>query len=155
MVRPPASGSRGGPGDALAVTSRLVIPADELAESFSRSSGPGGQNVNKVASKAELRWAPLRSRALGVLDERDREWLLSRLRPKLTLAGELVVTSSVTRDQLQNRADARDKLAAIVEAALFRPRPRRPTRPTRGSVERRIGEKKRRSARKRDRRGDD
>jgi ribosome-associated protein len=141
--------------DALVVTPRLAIPDDELGERFVRSGGPGGQNVNKVASKVELRWTPGASRALVGLDERDRSWLLERLAPRLTDAGELLVTSTLTRDQLQNRGDARDKLAAIVRAALVRPRTRKKTRPTRGSVERRIGEKKRRSATKRERRFDD
>lgn len=139
----------------LVVTPRLAIPADELGEKFARSGGPGGQNVNKVSSKVELRWTPRSSRALATLDERDRSWLLGRLAGRLTDGGELIVTSTLTRDQLQNRADARDKLVAIVREALHRPRPRKKTRPTRGSVERRIGEKKRRSATKRERRSDD
>jgi ribosome-associated protein len=139
----------------LRVTASLVIPADELDERFVRSSGPGGQNVNKVASKVELRWTPGKSRALAGLDERARSWLLGRLAGRLSETGVLVVTSSLTRDQPVNRQDARAKLAEIVRRALERPRPRRPTRPTRGSVERRLGAKKRRGARKRERRGDD
>jgi ribosome-associated protein len=140
---------------ALEVTSRLSIPDDELAERFVRSSGPGGQNVNKVSSKVELRWRPTMSRALWALGERDRGWILSRLASRLTDGGELIVVSTLTRDQIQNRADARAKLVAILCAALERPKARRPTRPTRGSVERRIGEKKRRGDKKRDRRYDD
>jgi ribosome-associated protein len=139
----------------LPVGPRLAIPDAELEERFVRSSGPGGQNVNKVASKVELRWRVTDSRALAGLDERDRTWLLGRLASRLTEGGDLIVTSSVTRDQLQNRADARDKLAAIVRAALARPRPRKATRPSRGSVERRLTAKRQRSARKRDRRPDD
>jgi ribosome-associated protein len=141
--------------EALVVTGRLAIPGDELSERFVRSGGPGGQNVNKVASKVELRWTPGASRAVARLDDRERSWLLGRLASRLTEGGELIVTSTLTRDQLQNRADARAKLVAIVRGALARPRPRKATRPTRGSVERRIGEKKRRSEKKRDRRGDD
>jgi ribosome-associated protein len=132
--------------DGLRVTRALVIPASELVESFARAGGPGGQNVNKVSSKAEVRWNPSASSAL---DERDRAWLLERLGRRLTAAGDLVVTSSRTRDQSRNRADARARLAELVRAALVRPRRRVSTRPTRGSVERRLSGKKRRGAIKR------
>jgi ribosome-associated protein len=136
------------PVDDLRISQALVIPAAELSERFMRSAGPGGQNVNKVASKVELRWNPGASAALR---ERDREWLLARLRPNLTVAGDLVVRSSLTRDQVRNRADARARLADMVRAALRRPRPRVGTKPTRGSVERRLGAKRRRSQTKRGR----
>lgn len=137
------------PAKHLAVSRRMAIPVSELAFSFARSSGPGGQNVNKVESKVELRWCPARSRAVAALDEGTRSWLLERLSPRLTASGDLVVTSSRTRDQIKNREDARDKLAAIVREALVRPRVRKRTRPTRASAERRIQEKKRRGAVKR------
>ena len=136
----------------LAVNHRLVIPASELAIGFARSGGPGGQNVNKVESKVELRWQPAESEALAALGETQRDWVLSRLARRLTTAGELVVTSSKTRDQAKNREDARAKLAAIVREGMSRPRARKPTRPTRGSVERRVREKKRRGETKRVRR---
>ena len=136
----------------LRVTDRIVIPDTELRVAFARSGGPGGQNVNKVNSKVELRWAPATSAALG---EDDRAYLLSKLRGRLTNDGELLVTSERTRDQGKNRSDASAKLAAIVAAALFRPKKRRPTRPTRGSKERRIGEKKHRAEIKKGRRYDD
>ena len=118
-----------------------MIPGDELAESFSRSAGPGGQNVNKVASKVELRWNPRTSRALGAA---DRAWLLERLAGRITSSGDLVVRSSRTRDQVRNRADARERLAELLRAALVRPRRRVATRPGRGAVERRLTGKKRR-----------
>jgi ribosome-associated protein len=136
----------------LAVSDRLTIPESELDLGFARASGPGGQNVNKVESKVELRWSPGRSRALAALGEADRSWLLARLASRLTGSGELVVTASRSRDQVRNREDARAKLAAILNAAMARPRPRRATRPTRGSTERRIREKKRRGEIKRIRR---
>jgi ribosome-associated protein len=126
----------------LRITHALAIPAGELSESFSRSTGPGGQNVNKVASKVELRWNPVESAALG---DRDRAWLLQRLGRRLTASGDLVVRSSRTRDQARNRVDARDRLAELVRAALQRPLRRVATRPSRGSVERRIAGKKRRA----------
>ncbi len=135
--------------DDLTVNDRLIIPGAELRVSFARSSGPGGQNVNKVETKVELRWSPAES---GALTARDREWLLKRLATRLTGAGDLLVTSSRTRDQGRNRADARDKLAMTLRHALERPKLRKRTRPGRGAVERRIREKKRRSRTKQDRR---
>ncbi len=128
--------------DDLRVTHALVIPAAELSETFSRSTGPGGQNVNKVASKVELRWNPSASAALA---DRDRAWLLERLGRRLTTSGDLVVRSSLTRDQVRNRADARLRMADMLRAALHRPRRRVATKPSRGSVERRITGKKRRA----------
>lgn len=135
--------------DDLRVTRAIAIPGDELSESFSRSAGPGGQNVNKVASKVELRWSLAGSRALG---EADRAWLLERLADRITSSGDLVVRSSLTRDQARNRADARERLAELVRAALVRPRKRVKTRPGRGAIERRLKGKKRRGELKQARR---
>jgi ribosome-associated protein len=132
--------------DHLRITPQLAIPAAELSESFTRSAGPGGQNVNKVASKVELRWNLVSSAALS---ERDRAWLLERLQRRLTADGDLVVRSSRTRDQARNRADARERLVETVRAALRRPRRRVATRPSRGSVERCLAGKKRRASVKR------
>jgi len=112
----------------LVVKNGLIIPAREVRVSFARSGGPGGQNVNKVETKVELRWKPARSSALGA-EERERV--------RLTSEGDLIVTSERTRDQVRNRADAAAKLARLVAWALERPKPRRPTKPTRQSVERR------------------
>jgi ribosome-associated protein len=136
----------------LFVSSRLTIPAGELSLAFARSGGPGGQNVNKVASKVELRWCVARSTALSAP---DHAWLLEQLRNRLTHAGELVVTSTITRDQLKNREDAETKLVQIVRAALHRPTPRRPTKPSRGAKRRRLEGKRRHSEIKRARRGVD
>lgn len=136
----------------LRIGPQLTIPADELAEAFSRSGGPGGQNVNKVASTVELRWNLPASRALTPA---LRDQLMARLGNQLTAAGDLLVVSSRTRDQVRNRADARERLAELVRAALVRPRKRVKTRPSRGSVERRLGEKKRRAQVKRARRNED
>ena len=136
----------------IVVTPRLTIPAGELAYAFTRSGGPGGQNVNKVASKVELRWNPTTSAALAA---DDRAWLLERLASRLTGDGTLIVTSTLTRDQLKNRDDAASKLTLIVRAALHRPKQRRATRPSRASKRRRVDDKRHRSETKRNRRGDD
>jgi ribosome-associated protein len=134
----------------IRINDRITIPGRELSVAFARSGGPGGQNVNKVESKVELRWQPSAS---GAFTSDDRSWLLTRLAPRLTTGGELIVTSTVTRDQVRNRADAEAKLGAIVRAALFRPKKRRPTKPSRGATERRIQSKKRRATVKQGRRG--
>ena len=136
----------------IVVSPRLTIPAGELALAFARSGGPGGQNVNKVASKVELRWNPTTS---GVLSADDRTWLLSRLANRLTIDGTLIVTSTATRDQIKNRDDAASKLALIVRSALERPKHRKATKPSRASKRRRVEDKRHRAAIKRNRRGDD
>ncbi len=136
----------------LVITPRITIPAGELAFSFARSGGPGGQNVNKVASKVELRWNPGTSSALS---DEDRAWLLERLRNRLTSEGELIVTSTATRDQIKNRDDAAEKLALIVRTALERPKPRKATKPSRAAKRRRVADKRHHAAIKRSRRGGD
>jgi ribosome-associated protein len=136
----------------IVVTPRLTIPSGELALAFARSGGPGGQNVNKVSSKVELRWNPTTS---GALTADDRTWLLAQLGNRLTTDGTLIVTSTATRDQLKNREDAMSKLTLIVRAALERPKTRRATRPSRGAKRRRVEDKRHRSEIKRNRRGDD
>jgi len=133
----------------LRVNDRVVIPEEEIRVSFARSGGPGGQNVNKVETKVELRWRPAESRALS---DADREWLRTRLASRLTNEGDLIVVSSRTRMRERNREDALERLAAIIREALVRPRPRRKTRRTRSSVERRLDGKKRRGQVKKDRR---
>ena len=135
----------------LVITPRLTIPAGELSLAFARSGGPGGQNVNKVSSKVELRWNPRTSAALG---EADRALLLERLASKLTTEGELIVTSQASRDQIKNRDDAHDKLVLILRAALHRDKPRRETKPTRASKRRRIEGKRHRAEIKKNRRID-
>lgn len=136
----------------LIVNERVRIPDDELRVAFVRSSGPGGQNVNKVSSKVELRWSPVDSRALTPV---DRDYLLSKIGKTLTNEGELIIVSTLTRDQARNREDAEAKLVALLRAALTRPKVRRATKPSRGAKERRIAGKKHRGQIKRDRKFDD
>jgi ribosome-associated protein len=135
---------------ALAVTPSLVIEDSELEESFVRASGPGGQNVNKVSSKVDLRWNPTTSAALR---EDDRAWVLQKLRRRLTNEGTLIVTSTATRDQIANRDDAMSKLALIVAAALDRPKPRKATKPSRGAKRRRVADKRHNAEKKANRKG--
>lgn len=123
----------------LVITSWLTIPATELSIAFARSGGSGGQNVNKVSSKVDLRWNVETS---AVLRPDDRAWLLQKLRSRLTSDGTLIVTSTLTRDQIKNRDDAETKLVAIVRAALERPKPRRPTKVSRGAKRRRVADKR-------------
>jgi len=142
--------------DDIVVTPRVTIPGDELAIAFSRSGGPGGQNVNKVASKVELRWNPTTSTALfAALTADERAWLIERLKSRLTSDGTLIITSSATRDQLKNRGDATEKLALIVRTALDRPKPRKPTKVSRGAKRRRVADKRHHAEIKRNRSGRD
>jgi ribosome-associated protein len=132
----------------LDIDGQVQIPEDELAEKFVRAPGPGGQNVNKVASAVELRFDVAASR---VLPDAVRERLLARRDRRMTEAGVLVIQASRFRDQGRNREDARERLAGIVRAAMVVPRRRIATRPTRASKERRIEAKKNRARIKRGR----
>lgn len=129
----------------------LTLPATELLEQFSRSSGPGGQGVNTADSRVQL------SIDLGTttaLTEMQRARVLQRLAPRL--AGTvLIVSAEEHRSQRRNRAAARTRLAEILREALVPPVPRKATRPTKGSLRRRTEAKQRRSAIKRDRRRPD
>jgi ribosome-associated protein len=136
----------------IVVSPRLTIPAGELSLAFARSGGSGGQNVNKVSSKVELRWNPTTSAALR---EDDRAWLTQKLANRLTSDGTLIVVSQLTRDQIKNRDDAESKLALIVRTALERPKARRATKPSKASKRRRVDAKKHRGAIKANRRFDD
>ncbi|MFC8597328.1 MULTISPECIES: alternative ribosome rescue aminoacyl-tRNA hydrolase ArfB [unclassified Isoptericola] len=137
------------PRPGLRVTSALVVPEPELTWRFSRSSGPGGQGVNTADSRVELSWDVAASRALT---DAQRARLVERLGRRL-VSGVLTVASSEHRAQLRNREVARTRLAALVADALAPPGPhRRATRPTRGSVARRIDAKKRRAGVKKMRR---
>ncbi|MBI2921041.1 MAG: aminoacyl-tRNA hydrolase [Planctomycetes bacterium] len=132
----------------LQVTGTWIVPASALRVHFARGGGPGGQNVNKLNTKAELR---VRVADLAFprpdVEERFRE----RQAARITAGGEILLTSQVHRSQPQNLEDCLARLAALLRAALVQPRVRRPTRPTKGSKERRLEAKRRRSERLRDR----
>ncbi|WP_067689096.1 alternative ribosome rescue aminoacyl-tRNA hydrolase ArfB [Nocardia jejuensis] len=133
----------------LNVTRTLVIPASELRERFSRSSGPGGQHVNTTDSRVELSFDLANSPSVP---ERLRTRMLDRLATRL-VDGVLTIASSDQRAQVQNRATARERLAALLRDAAAAPPPdRRATKPSRGAKERRIAAKKRRGVTKRNRR---
>jgi ribosome-associated protein len=129
----------------LEINDQLRIPEDEFAWQFVRSGGPGGQNVNKVASKAVLRWNVADTPSLPA-DVKAR--LRAQQRGRVTTAGELVLTSQRYRDQDRNRQDCLDKLREMVLQATVVPKKRKKTRPSRGAKERRLQEKRRRAATK-------
>lgn len=127
----------------------VVIPLDELRFETSRGGGPGGQNVNKVSTRVTLRFDVEGSPSLS---DAARAVLREKLASRLTTAGELVLHASEHRDQPRNRAAAIARFTNLLTEALTPEKKRRETRPTRGSVERRIRERKRRSELKRQRR---
>ncbi|MFL6140926.1 MAG: alternative ribosome rescue aminoacyl-tRNA hydrolase ArfB [Labedaea sp.] len=135
--------------DDLVITRSLVIPAGELRERFSRSSGPGGQGVNTTDSRVELSFDVAGSPSVP-------DWLRPRLLERLAnrlAGGVLTVAASEQRAQLANRAAARDRLAALLREAAAPPPPRRrPTKPGRGAQERRLADKRHRARRKHNRR---
>ena len=136
----------------LRVTSRIQIPPTEFDFSFARSGGPGGQNVNKVNSKATLRWRVSESPSLPH-DVKQR--FLERHSNRITAAGELVLNSQRYRDQGRNVADCLEKLRSMLLEVAVAPKKRRPTRPTFASEQRRREAKSLQSRKKQSRRSPD
>ncbi|MCX6038385.1 MAG: alternative ribosome rescue aminoacyl-tRNA hydrolase ArfB [Chloroflexi bacterium] len=130
----------------LQITPTLSIPGDELTCTFVRASGPGGQNVNKVATAVQLRFDVRNSPSLT---EEVKARLVKLAGNKMTQDGVLVIEAKRYRAQEQNRSDAEQRLTALIQKALFKPKRRRPTRPTMASQMRRVDSKKRRGAVKR------
>lgn len=134
--------------DPIVINPTVRVPGAALQMKAVRAGGPGGQNVNKVSSKVELR---VDLDLIEGLEPEALARLRAHLRNRLDADGRWVLTSSRTRDQAANLEDARAKVAEAVAACLEAPVPRRPTRPTRGSQARRVDAKKRTGARKQDR----
>ncbi len=137
---------------AIVVNERVVVPESAVEAKAVRSGGPGGQNVNKVASKIQM-WIDLAQ--ITGLEEGELWRLREFLKSRLDGDGRLLVMSQETRDQARNREDCAAKAAELIRAALVRPKHRRRTRPTHASKLRRVEQKRHRSEKLRDRRVDD
>jgi ribosome-associated protein len=136
------------PASSLVVNGSVAIPRSELDVRVSRSSGAGGQHVNKTSSRVEIFWNVKSSQA--ITDE-ERSRLLAKLSSKLTTEGSIRVVASDMRSQSRNRELAEERLAELVRRALVIPKKRRPTKPTKASREARLEEKKRQAKKKRER----
>jgi ribosome-associated protein len=132
----------------ISIADGILLDEREIEESFIRASGPGGQNVNKVASAVQLRFDIRRSPSLP---QPVRERLERLAGSRVTQDGVLVITAQRFRSQERNRQDAVDRLVALIRRAATPPAPRRPTRPSAGARQRRLADKARRSLRKRER----
>jgi ribosome-associated protein len=137
------------PENVLVVNESVAIPRSELDVRVSRSSGAGGQHVNKTSSRVEIFWNVLASRAIG---EDERTLLRERLASRLTTDGSIRIVASDMRSQSRNRELAEERLAETIRRALVIPKKRRATKPSRAAKEARLSEKKRMSEKKRDRR---
>jgi ribosome-associated protein len=138
-----------GDPDLLDITPRIRVPCSEFEWSAARSSGPGGQNVNKVNSKVTMRWKLLESASLPG-DVKDR--FVANYRRRMTNEGELVMSSERFRDQSKNAVDCLEKLRELLVSVATAPKPRRPVKPTKASKRRRLADKRERTETKQRRR---
>ncbi len=132
--------------DNLVINRRLTIPASQLSVSFARSSGPGGQNVNKVNSKVTLRW---QIRDQPLISNAWRHRFMEAFGTRVNVRGELVVSSEQYRDQPRNLEDCREKMATMLRQVQSPPTIRKKTKPTLGSKRRRLDAKKKQGEKKR------
>ncbi len=137
--------------DDIIINDNITVPAAELSYTASRASGPGGQHVNTTDSRIQLRWNLDDSAAFT---DGQKNWLRKALESRLTEGGDLILASDSHRSQRRNREDVTQRLAALLREPLVPPRPRRKTKPTKASKERRLDDKKRRSIIKKGRGGD-
>lgn len=137
------------PDDFLLIDDHVAIPLGELSFRYARSSGPGGQHVQRTETKVELLFDLADSPSLS---EEQRRLAMSRLGGRVDQAGVLHLTSQAGRSQLENRADVMERFRRLLAAALKPPKARRPTRPTAAARQRRLEEKQRRSQAKQQRR---
>jgi ribosome-associated protein len=126
--------------DTLLISDSLRIPLAEIEIAFTRSSGPGGQHVNKTSTRAEITFDVGHSPSIA---ERDRSWLLSRLASKLDTEGKLHIAAQEYRSQLRNKKAALDRLQELLQEALKRPKKRKRSKPSKSSIEARLKSKKR------------
>ena len=135
--------------DELVVSPSILIPLSEIEIAFTRSSGPGGQHVNKTSTRAEITFDLKNSPSIP---EQDRVWLLSRLATKLDSDGRIHIAAQEYRSQLRNKQKAIERLEAMLQEAIKRPKKRKKSKPTKSSVEARLKSKKKASDIKKQRR---
>ena len=133
---------------ALVINDKVQVPLSELVFTASRASGPGGQHVNTTDSRIQVRWNVLESDALT---EAERTLIRKNLASRLTESGDLILASDTHRSQRRNREDVTLRLAALLREALIPPKPRKKTKPTRASREKRLDEKRKKSRTKENR----